>query len=340
MADHALVVVGASAGGVEALQALIAGLPARFPAAVLVVLHIPAHPPSQLHAILARAGALPVTLAEDGEASLPGHIYVAPADRHLLVEGEQLRVTRGPKENRSRPAVDVLFRSAAYSVGPRAIGVVLSGMLDDGTAGLWAIKDRGGATVVQAPEDALFASMPESALAHVAVDYTLAAADMPAVLSQLAYERSTARPHARPPEAMGLEITIGLEGNALQGGVMQLGPVSPNTCPECHGVLVRIQEGPIVRYRCHTGHAFSLQTLLAEVNEEIDATLWNAVRAIEERILLLRELEQLAQERQDRATAQQYAAQAQTTAQHVQQIRQLVLSHSLFGQAPDRAADS
>lgn len=256
------------------------------------------------------------------------------------MEGERLRVTRGPKEHRSRPAVDVLFLSAAYSVGPRVIGVVLSGMLDDGTAGLWAIKDRGGAAVVQTPREALFASIPESALAHVAVDYTLAAADMPAVLSRLAHERSAARPHAHPPEAMGLEVTIGLEGNALQGGVMQLGPVSPNTCPECHGVLVRIQEGPIARYRCHTGHAFSLQPLLAEVNEEIDATLWNAVRAIEERILLLRELEQLAQERQDRATARQYAAQAQTAEQHVQQIRALVLSHSLFGQASNCAEDA
>jgi two-component system chemotaxis response regulator CheB len=340
MADHALVVVGASVGGVEALQSLVAGLPPQFPAAVLVVLHIPAHPPSQLHAILARAGALPVTTAEDGEAIVPGHIYVAPADRHLLVEGERLRVTRGPKENRLRPAVDVLFRSAAYTAGPRAIGVVLSGVLDDGTAGLWAIKDRGGAALVQSPQDALFASMPESALQHVAVDYTLAAADMPAVLSQLAHERGAARGHGRPSDAMGLEVAIGLEGNALQGGVMQLGPVSPNTCPECHGMLVRIQEGPIVRYRCHTGHAFSLQTLLAGVNEEIDATLWGAVRAIEERILLLREMELLAKERQDTATAQQYAAQAQATAQHVQQIRELVLSHSLFGQVPDRTARS
>jgi two-component system, chemotaxis family, protein-glutamate methylesterase/glutaminase len=335
MADHVLVVVGASAGGVEALQTLVAGLPARFPAAVLVVLHIPPEPPSQLHTILARAGSLPVALAEDGAAIIAGQIYVAPADRHLLVEGERLRVTRGPKENRMRPAVDVLFRSAAYSVGPQAIGVVLSGLLDDGTAGLWAIKDRGGVALVQAPQDALFASMPESALRHVAVDYTLAAADMPAVLAQLAYERGAARAETRPPEAMAIELAVGLEGNALQRGVMQLGPISPNTCPECHGVLVRIQEGPIVRYRCHTGHAFSLQTLLAEVNEEIDATLWNAIRAIEERILLLQEMEQVARERQELGTAEQCAAQAQATQRHVQQIRELVLSHTLFGRADD-----
>lgn len=337
MAERALVVVGASAGGVEALQTLIAGLPPTFPAAVLVVLHIPAHTPSHLHAILARAGMLPVMPAEDGAAILPGHVYVARHDRHLLVEGERLRLTRGPKENRMRPAVDVLFRSAAYSAGPRAIGVLLSGTLDDGTAGLWAIKDRGGVALVQSPEDALFASMPESALQHVVVDYSLPISDIPAVLTSLVREQRAAQEWLQASEAMELETAIALEGNALQRGVMRLGPVSGNTCPDCHGVLVRIQEGPIVRFRCHTGHAFSLQTLLAEVDEAIDTTLWGAVRAIEERILLLQELEQAARDQQDLVMAQECAAQARTTAQHVQKIRELVLSHTLFGRADENA---
>jgi two-component system chemotaxis response regulator CheB len=325
------VVVGASAGGVEALRVLIAGLPATFPAAVLVVLHIPAHTPSQLHSILARAGSLPVTSAEDGEAIVAGHVYVAPADRHLLVEVGYLRLTRGPKENRVRPAIDVLFRSAAYSLGPRVIGIVLTGMLDDGTAGLWAIKDQGGITLVQSPEDALHPSMPESALQHVAIDYTLPVAAMPALLTKIIYDTAGAIPHAESAEAMRIETRIALEGNGLKEGIMQLGPISPNTCPECHGVLVRMQEGSIVRYRCHTGHAYSLQTLLADVNEKIDTTLWNALRVIEERILLLREMEQTARAMQDNVTAQQCAEQAHATEQQVQRVRELVLNDALFG---------
>jgi two-component system chemotaxis response regulator CheB len=333
MAHRDIVVVGASAGGVAALQTLVAGLPATFPAAILVVLHIPAHTQSQLHTILARACALPVTAAGDGDAIVPGHVYVAPTDRHLLLEAARIRVTRGPKENRMRPAIDVLFRSAAYTFGPQVIGVILSGMLDDGTAGLWAIKDRGGVALVQSPDDAEHASMPESAIQHVAVDATLPVAAMPARLLQLTHD-PIALESAAPAPAMQIETRIALEGNALQGGIMQLGAVSSNTCPECHGVLVRIKEGSIVRYRCHTGHAFSLQTLLADVNQEIDTMLWGALRAIEERILLLREMEELARATNDTVTAQQCAQQAEDTERGVQPIRELVLNHSLFGHTP------
>lgn len=261
MAQRDIVVVGASAGGVAALQALIAGLPATFPAAVLVVLHIPPHTPSHLDTILARAGTMPVTSAQDNEPIVPGHVYVASTDRHLLVEADHLRVTRGPKENRVRPAIDALFRSAAYVFGPRVIGIVLSGMLDDGTAGAWTIKERGGMVLVQSPEDAEHPPMPESALKYVAVDYTLPVADMPAFLAQLTRRPIATAADAAPAEALRIETRIALEGNALREGIMELEAISPNTCPECHGVLVKIKEGPIVRYRCHTGHAFSLQTL-------------------------------------------------------------------------------
>jgi two-component system chemotaxis response regulator CheB len=325
------VVVGASAGGVEALRVLIAGLPPTFPAAVLVVLHIPSYTPSQLHSILARAGSLPVKAAENGEAIVAGHVYVAPADRHLLVEEGHIRLTRGPKENRARPAIDVLFRSAAYSLGPRVIGIILSGLLDDGTAGLWAIKDQGGIALVQSPEDAEHPSMPQSALQHVAVDHTLPVAEMPALLTKIVQGAANPLPHAGSTESMGIEIRIALEGNGLKEGVMHLGPISANTCPECHGVLVRMQEGSIVRYRCHTGHAYSLQTLLVDVNEKIDTTLWNALRVIEERILLLREMEQTARAMKENATAKQCAEQAHATEQQVQRVRELVLNDALFG---------
>jgi two-component system chemotaxis response regulator CheB len=328
-----VVVVGASAGGMEALECLLGGLPSTFPAAVLVVLHIPPHSPSQLHSALASATVLPVKVAEDGERILPGHVYVAPTDRHLLVEPECLRVTRGPRENRMRPAVDVLFRSAAHTFGRRVIGIVLSGSLDDGTAGLWAVKDRGGLAIVQSPEDAGHAAMPESALRHVEVDCTLPVTAMPALLQQLTREAIPASgEEPLASEAMGIETEVALAGNALHGGVMLLGPLSPHTCPECHGVLVRVQEGPIARYRCHTGHAFSLQTLLAGLNDEIDDGLWSALRAIEERILLLRELEQIARARQDWAGAEQCAQQARATDRDVLRVRELVLDRRPLGQ--------
>jgi two-component system, chemotaxis family, protein-glutamate methylesterase/glutaminase len=331
MVHRDIVVVGASAGGVEALQTLIAGLPADFPAAVLMVLHMPAHSPSLLPGILARKGRLPITDAKDGEVPVPGRVYVASADRHLLLGPDCIRLSRGPKENRARPAVDVLFRSAAHNFGPRVIGIVLSGRLDDGTAGLWTIKDCGGLALVQSPEDADYASMPESALKHVKVDHTLPVADMPTLLVELTRKAVHSDEQPMFPDRLAIETGIALESNALQEGVMQLGEISPNTCPECHGVLVRIKEGSIIRYRCHTGHAYSLETLLAEVNEEIDVTLVSAMRAIEERILLLEEMENIAREQHDTANSQKWAQQKQVTEQYVQGVRQLVLSHHLFG---------
>jgi two-component system, chemotaxis family, protein-glutamate methylesterase/glutaminase len=282
-----------------------------------------------LHEVLARAGTLPVTPANDGELMVPGHVYVPTSDRHLMVQSDgRMRITRGPRENRTRPAIDTLFRSAAYSLGPRAIGIVLSGALDDGTAGLWAIKDRGGLALVQSPEDARHPSMPQSALRHVAIDYTLRVADMPAVLSGLVREELDQPASPAPDESMSTEIRIAMEGNGLQAGVMQLGAVSSNTCPECHGVLVRIRQGMIVRYRCHTGHAFSLETLLAEVNEEIDGTLWGALRALEERILLLEELAELARSRGELDSRRELVERAAATGRRVQVIRELVLEHT------------
>lgn len=310
MVQRDIVVIGASVGGVQALKTLISGLPSGFPAAVLVVLHIPVYAPSQRHEILDRAGPLRAGPGIDGEQITPGRIDVASADRHLMIESDRVRITRGPKENRMRPAVDVLFRSAAAACGPRVIGIILSGMLDDGTAGLWSVKDRGGVAIVQSPQDALHASMPESARQHVTVDHTLPVAEMSGVLMRLTREPIVLQGEARISELIEIENRIAREGNALQTGVMRLGPVSPNTCPECHGVLVKIRQGGIVRFRCHTGHSFSLQGLLTDVNDAIDRGLWNAVRAIEERILLLRVMEQLARKRNDPAVAKECAEQS------------------------------
>ena len=256
-----VIVVGASAGGIHALKAVLAGLPQELPAAVLAVVHIPAHSNSVLPMILSSAGPLPAKFAEDGESLDNGKVYVAPPDRHLLVQRGCLRLTRGPRENRVRPCIDTLFRSAAVDLGPRVVGVVLSGTLDDGTAGLWAIKDRGGVTIVQQPDDAEYRDMPASALAHVDVDHVLTADAIGPQLAALARQESPAA--TAVPAAMAAEAEIERSGKALQHGVLGLGDASPNACPECHGSLVEIREGPIVRYRCHTGHSYSLRTLLA-----------------------------------------------------------------------------
>jgi two-component system chemotaxis response regulator CheB len=325
--------IGASAGGVEAMRTLFAGLPDDLPAAVLVVLHMPAHSPSRLDGVLTAVTRLPVEIARDGARLQPGHVYVASPDRHLLVEGQRLRLSRGPKECRVRPAIDVLFRSLAIGCGPMAAGVVLSGMLDDGTAGLWSLKEHGGRTLVQDPADAMHPSMPESAIEHVAVDTVASAGELARELAAWAHQAASS-PASAPPALEGhkVESTIASEANALQKGVLDLGVLSKFTCPDCHGVLVEIQEGRVVRFRCHTGHAFSIKTLLAEVNSAIDNGLWATLRAIEERLLLLRQLGELARQRGDVQEAERCEREADHLGKPIKAMRALVLDPHLFGQ--------
>jgi two-component system chemotaxis response regulator CheB len=324
-----IVAIGASAGGVESLRDLFGALDPHLDAAYLVVLHIPAHSPSQLDQVLGAVTAMPVSSPADKEPLRRGHVYVAPADQHLMVEGDCIRLTRGPRECRVRPAIDVLFRSAAVVFGPSVIGVVLSGALDDGTAGLWAIKDRGGAALVQDPQEALHRSMPESAIQHVVVDLV---GPSHVLAQEIARIASEAPPGAGGPEQgrVAVENRIASEGNGLQLGVMNMGKVSQYTCPDCHGVLVQIEEGSIVRFRCHTGHAFSLQTLLAEVSESIDKGLWDTIRAIEERVLLLRQMSGLKAARSpgEAQGLDQLAADAEGS---IQALKDLVMDVRLFG---------
>ncbi|HEX8115863.1 MAG TPA: chemotaxis protein CheB, partial [Pyrinomonadaceae bacterium] len=251
-------VIGASAGGVEALSAIVAGLPADFPAAVFVVLHTSPQSPCILAGILDRAGPLPARYAEDRERIAPGRVYVAPPDRHLVVEPTRVRLTLGPKENRFRPAVDPLFRSAAQTYGPRVVGVILTGNLDDGTSGLLAIKQLGGTAVVQDPREAFSPSMPLSALEHVEVDYRLPLREIAPRLVRLATSQADEVEEVREvPEKMEIEVRIAKEDRATEAGVLKLGEPSNYACPDCHGVLLRMKaEGPM-RFRCHTGHAFT-----------------------------------------------------------------------------------
>jgi two-component system, chemotaxis family, protein-glutamate methylesterase/glutaminase len=292
MARKDIVVVGASAGGMAALETLVAGIPAGLPAVVFVVWHMSPGLRSVLPQILSRAGPLPASHPKDGDPIEPGRIYVAPNDHHLLLEKDYVRVTKGPKENRFRPAVDPLFRSAAYVYGPRAVGVVLTGALDDGTAGLWAIKLRGGTAIVQDPADAQHRSMPLNALENVEVDYKLPVADIGPLLARLACEDAAPQPGLAGAELerMRAEVKIAEGSDALDYNVRSLGELSAFTCPECRGVLTLLRDRTLKRYRCHTGHAYSADALLETATEQAEARLWDAVRALDETVLLFNQL--------------------------------------------------
>jgi two-component system chemotaxis response regulator CheB len=328
--DHAIVVIGSSAGGIEALSKIFSAMPYDTSASFLIVQHLSPHSTSELDRILQKFTQMHVTFAEDGQLLMPDTVYIAPPDRHLMINGNHVRVTRGPKECRVRPAVDVLFRSAALSFGPHVIGVILTGALDDGTAGLWQIKDRKGIAFVQDPDEAHYSSMPISAIEHVKVDHVGTIDTLVLEIVKMLKIKIPLPENDAPSERLRIETLIALEGNGLQAGVMSLGQVSKYTCPECHGVLVQIEEGGNVRFRCHTGHAYSPKSLLVEVNEAIDKGLWDAIRAIEERILLLRQRADIADASGEPNIALRLRAEAKQATEKYQPLRALVLDSSFF----------
>jgi two-component system, chemotaxis family, protein-glutamate methylesterase/glutaminase len=273
-----IVVIGASLGGVQALRELAHDLPAHFPASVLVVQHIGANP-STLPALLSSVGPNPASHAQDGELLKPGHIIVAPPDRHLLISAGKLKLSRGPKEHFSRPAVDTLFRSAAIECGPRVIGVVLTGTLDDGTAGLQAIKQCGGMAVVQDPTSAFASSMPASALRFVDVDFSLPLEQIAKRLATLVTDNAPPRPEA--PRALVHEQAPWTGTVNAMNDLAEIASPSPLTCPECGGGLWEINQARPPRFRCHTGHGYSLQTLQHAMHGTTEALLWAAERALQ-----------------------------------------------------------
>jgi len=325
-----IVVIGASAGGIEALRVLFAKLPADSAASFFVVQHLSSSYSSELDRILQSSTAMPVAFASDRQAIMPDMVYLASPDRHMMIEDSRIRITRGPRENRARPAVDVLFRSAALAFGPRVIGVVLSGSLDDGTAGLWQIKDRAGLAFVQDPREASHASMPQSAIEHVDTDFVGTLDRLAARIAWQVTQALPLPPEVPPRHAQEIETLVALGGNGMQAGVMELGTPSKYSCPECNGVLIQVDEGPIVRFRCHTGHAYSIQSLLTDVNDTVDVSLWSTVRAIEERILILQQLADLADKDGDPDKAARLRAKAATAQQKCQPLRDLVLDTDFF----------
>jgi two-component system chemotaxis response regulator CheB len=286
-----IVVIGTSAGGIAALQRLVHGLPADFPGTIFAVLHMARNSPGYLADILARAGKLPARSARNNEKIVPGRIYVAPPDRHLLLtEPGLVCLGCGPKENGFRPAVDPLFRSAALTYGPRAIGIVLTGGLDDGTAGLCAIKQRAGLAIVQAPDEAEVPSMPKSALRHVPVDYCLTIDEIADRLPGLVRQPAEAIEGAAPmPDKLRIEVAVAAD-DERHPDILQLGSPSIFTCPECHGSLLHVREASPMRFRCHTGHAFTAVSLEDKLREQVETSAWSTVRGLEEQAMLLSEM--------------------------------------------------
>ncbi len=322
--ERDIVVIGASAGGVEAVAGLIEALPPDMAAAVFVVVHFPPNATSVLPRIISRRGGMQAVHPEDGAPIEHGRVYVAPPDRHLVVERGHVRVVRGPRENGARPAVDPLFRSAARAYGARVIGVVLTGNLDDGAAGLMAVKSAGGLAVVQDPDDALYAGMPTSALRYVQADHVAPLGEIPAVLVRRVGEQVEQKGAGPVAQQQNREVDIAeMDPAALESE--RAGVPSGYSCPECNGSLWETDEGGLPRFRCRVGHAYSMESLVAEQGSAMDAALWAAYRALEERAALVERMQERMRERGQTALAQRYHEQVHETRQRAELIRRVLL---------------
>ncbi|MEA2639736.1 MAG: two-component system, chemotaxis family, protein-glutamate methylesterase/glutaminase [Chloroflexota bacterium] len=332
MSENDVVVIGASAGGVEAMRQVVHGLPADLDAAVFVVMHMGASSSSALAHILARNGPLPARQATDGEPIVGGQIYVARPDFHLLIDDGHVCLSHGPRENSYRPAVDALFRSAAEARASHVIGVVLSGALDDGSAGLLQIKRSGGVAMVQDPADALFPSMPQNALDLVDVDYTLSATDLGPLIGRLVavpvagrgVRGAVAELVPSTPVTPTQEVAMArgeLPGQALPG------PASGFTCPECGGALWEFDEGNGFRFRCQVGHGYAAESLFKEQGGTLEAALWTALRAIQQRALLARRLAGRASGLGHKGAEARFEEQARELDEQAETIRRVLVSH-------------
>ncbi len=333
MSGRDIIVIGASAGGVEALSLLVSLLPPDLNAAVFITLHVPAHSVSALPRILSRRGPLPALHPRNGEVITPGRIYVAPPDYHLLIRNGQIELTRGPRENGHRPAIDPMFRSAALAYGPRVAGVILSGALSDGAAGMEAVKMRGGIAIVQDPDEALYAGMPRSALEQVAVDYTLPLQEIAALLTRLTQEPAPHAAQARDETENDMEQELASMPASALPEDRHPGHPSMYGCPDCGGVLWEMPGGDVLRFRCRVGHAWAAEGLLSEQVESMEAALWTALRALEESASFCQRLEARSTERGRERSAAQFAAQSQDALQHATALRNILQKGYQVGEA-------
>jgi len=313
-------VIGASAGGVHALMEVVSELPPDLPVSIFVVLHVAPYGKSAMPAILSRSGPLRAVHPEDEERIEKGRIYVAPPDHHLLIEDGRVRLSRGPTENGHRPAVDVLFRSAARAYGPRVVGVILTGNLDDGTAGLAQIKRYGGVAVVQDPEEADYPSMPKSAVENVDVDHVAPLAAIPELLVEL-YQDPVEDVEAADEEASAMKHKLERGEDREDGG-----NPSGFTCPECGGALWESHAQDLIHFRCRTGHAYAPESLVAKQYDALEGVLWAAVRALLENAALARRMERWMAQRNNGAGRERYSKRATEAEAHAEALRKILIA--------------
>ena len=319
-----VVVIGGSAGSVEALTRIVAALPADLAAAVLVVVHFPPQATSVLPQILSRAGRLRAAHAIDGEPLQRGRIYVGPPDWHLCVEGEAVRLTQSARENGVRPCIDVLFRSAAASLGPRVIAVVLSGTLDDGTGGSLAVHARGGLVIVQDPADSLFPGMPESVIRNDTPDHVLPLDEIAPTLARLVREPAIGQPRADRPGGGWWRGASQPRVTAMEKATELTGPPSTFMCPECSGALWELRDGAHLRFQCHVGHAYSVESMYSEQANDLEHALWVALRALKDRAALSRVLAERSAGRGQHALASRYSEQALAAEERAAVVRRVI----------------
>jgi two-component system chemotaxis response regulator CheB len=305
MANRDILAIGTSAGGVDALLFLAARLQRNLPASIFVTIHLPRDSKSSLDEVLTRAGPLPAAFATDGDVLKKSHIYIAPPDRHLIIDGDRISLGEGPRENNARPAIDPMLRSAAVCCGFRTVGVVLTGTLGDGASGLWAIRQSGGITVVQDPNDAAFSEMPMTALNRANPDHVARLEEMPALLTSLAHE--PAGQTKALPRNIQYEVEIARTGQSDMDQMDKFGRRSVLGCPDCGGVMWEIDEGELSRFRCHVGHTYTAEVMSLALDDNLRRALATAVRALEERTALARKLHHQAKSSGHRLLAQTWA---------------------------------
>lgn len=317
-----IILIGGSAGSGSVLRQVIGALPKDLPAALFITTHIPSGHENYLREILARQSALDVTRALDGQPIEPGRAYVACEDRHLLLVDGAVRLGSGPRENLTRPAIDPMFRSAALSYGSRAVGIVLSGLLNDGAAGLAAIKEVGGTAVVQHPLDAAAADMPRAALEVVRADHVVPASELAALIEHLA--REEAGPARPPGRELLMEVEVAAGARLGSDILRELADPAPLTCPHCAGVLSEVRDGRPLRYRCQVGHAFTAETLVTQT-ARVHKAIRVAMRVIEERLELVTRMARDAREAGRIVVAELYEARATEYARYARTLREAAI---------------
>ncbi len=339
MAHRDILAIGTSAGGFEALRFLASRFPPDFPASVLVTIHLPSHFQSHLDMLLSKSGPLPASFARDGETPKSGRIYIATPERHLLVLGNKLHLGHGPRENFARPAIDPMFRSVAACCAERAIGVVLTGSLGDGSAGLHVLKQAGGITVVQDPADAAFPEMPRRAMTRATPDHVIGLAEMPMLLAELV--REPIGKGAPVPEITQYEVDVARGGRANMDDMDRLGRRSVLACPDCHGIMWEIDEGNVVRFRCHLGHAYTAELMSVALDENLRRALGSALRSLEERVALMHKLHQQARSRKTPKLAEMWGHRAEEYEQEANVVRESIRRVDALASQPveDQAAE-